>query len=484
VKPTQVKLPDKLYPLIAPARYKGAAGGRASGKSHFFATILVLKHYQCPDLNSVCIREVLKSLKFSAKKLINDKINELGLSSYFEVRQNEIIRIGGNGIIIFQGMSDHNADSIKSLEGFDVAWVEEAQSLSQRSMDLLLPTIRKKGSEVWCSWNPNSKTDPVDKLFANDPDAVKVHINYYDNPFCPDTIKREAEKLKQRDPKAYAHIFLGDYSEEVGNALIKNAWFEAALDSHLKLGFIPQGIKVATHDPADVGNDEKVVAIRHGVVFTHIQGLEAANANIASDMACDIAIEQQVDSYGWDCDGMGALLREQVANKFAGKKVITWMFKGSEGVHDPDLIFDPNADYYMHGAKKNSEVFKNKRSQSYTNLARRCYDTYRAVELKEYVDPDRLVSFSSQIPEKEIEALRSELCRLPVKPSSVGRIELYSKEEMRKGILMPDGTKLKLPSPGRADCLMMSFDKASSAVIAPPVRKPRPIRPINPRGMR
>ena len=223
-QPRVVKFSPKLKPLVKPGRYKGASGGRASGKSHFFASLLVLKHYQDPNLNSVCIREVQKSLKFSAKKLIENKIRELGLEDYFEILTTEIKRKGGEGVIIFQGMQDHTADSIKSLEGFDLAWVEEAQSLSHRSMELLLPTIRKNNSEIYFSWNPSTETDPVDQLFAKDPDAIRVHINFDENIHCPEVIKREAAKHLERNPETYGHIYLGEYSTTSDEQVLHGKW--------------------------------------------------------------------------------------------------------------------------------------------------------------------------------------------------------------------------------------------------------------------
>ena len=137
-----IKTPRWSVPIIKQddARYIGAYGGRGSGKSHFFAEMLVERSIM-ERVDAVCVREVQKSLAQSVKKLIENKIQDLGVGHMFDVQQAQIKSIHG-GIIIFQGMQNHTADSIKSLEGFDVAWVEEAQSISQFSLDLLRPTIR------------------------------------------------------------------------------------------------------------------------------------------------------------------------------------------------------------------------------------------------------------------------------------------------------------------------------------------------------
>jgi phage terminase large subunit len=209
----QIKTPRWAIPLLEPKRYKGAFGGRGSGKSHLFAELLVEEHIRDKDMQSVCVREIQKSLQFSAKKLIESKIYSLGVSHLFDILQNEIRRKDGRGLIIFQGLQDHTADSIKSLEGFNRAWIEEAQSISRRSMELLLPTIRAPQSEIWFSWNPENPDDPVEQLFRNEAsDSIAVKVNYTDNPFLPDTLKQEAERHRRSDPDTFGHVWLGEYN--------------------------------------------------------------------------------------------------------------------------------------------------------------------------------------------------------------------------------------------------------------------------------
>lgn len=208
----EIATPAWAEPLLAPARYKGASGGRASGKSHFFAELAVEEMVANPALRFVCIREVQKALKFSAKALVEAKIKALKVDHLFNVMATEIRRKGGNGIMIFEGMQEHTAESLKSLEGFGRAWVEEAHSISQTSLDLLLPTIREPDSELWFSWNPDQMTDPVDKFFAGRPEgSVHVHTTYLDNPFCPDVMRVEAARLERADPETFEHIWGGGY---------------------------------------------------------------------------------------------------------------------------------------------------------------------------------------------------------------------------------------------------------------------------------
>lgn len=228
----KIATPRKFLPLLQPTRYKGAHGGRGSGKSHFFAELLVERALLQPGLRAACVREVQKSLKNSVKLLVEDKIRTLGVSASFEVLDAEI-RTPGGGIIIFQGMQNHTADSIKSLEGFDVAWVEEAQSLSQRSLDLLRPTIRKPGSELWFSWNPNKPTDPVDVLLRGEApptDSAVIEVNWNDNPFLPAELKADLEDDRRRDPDKFLHVWQGHYALNSEARVFRN-WKVEAFDT-------------------------------------------------------------------------------------------------------------------------------------------------------------------------------------------------------------------------------------------------------------
>lgn len=219
----QLQTPRVFVPLLAPARYKGAHGGRGSGKSHFFGEMLIERSIM-QRTDAVCVREVQKSLDQSVKKLLESKIEAMNAGAYFDVQDKKILAKNG-GRIIFQGMQNHTADSIKSLEGYDIAWVEEAQSLSQRSLDLLRPTIRKPGSELWFSWNPSQETDPVDVLLRGPkppPGSVVIEANYTDNPFFPDVLREEMEYDKSRDPDKYAHIWLGQYQRNTEARVFKN----------------------------------------------------------------------------------------------------------------------------------------------------------------------------------------------------------------------------------------------------------------------
>jgi phage terminase large subunit len=216
-----VEVPRKLKPLLYPSRYKGAYGGRGGAKSHYFAEQVILRAYMRPS-RIVCIREVQNSIKDSVKQLLTDKIEKFGVMQSFDVLDQEI-RCTNGSIIIFKGMQSYNASNIKSLEGYDVAWVEEAQTLSQHSLDLLRPTLRKDGSEIWASWNPRYKTDPIDMFFRKNPppDAISVLVNWYDNPWFPDVLKKEMLHDFDVDQDKAEHIWNGAYGASQGAILAR-----------------------------------------------------------------------------------------------------------------------------------------------------------------------------------------------------------------------------------------------------------------------
>lgn len=207
-------------PLLQPMRYKGAHGGRGSGKSHFFAERMVEEAIS-DRIRGVCIREVQKSIKHSVKLLISDKIASMGVSSMFEIEDAQI-KGPNDSLFIFQGMQDHNADSIKSLEAFDRAWVEEAQTMSQRSLELLRPTIRADKSELWFSWNPESPKSSVDQLLRGKnkvTNSIVVEANWRDNPYFPKELRQEMETDKTTDEDKYNHTWEGQYRQALEGAI-------------------------------------------------------------------------------------------------------------------------------------------------------------------------------------------------------------------------------------------------------------------------
>lgn len=238
----QIPTAEVFEPLLAPARYKVAKGGRGSGKSHFFAGLLVEECLSEPGntgegMRAVCIREVQKDLTQSAKLLIEDKLAafRLGEADGFRVFK-DVIETPKDGIIIFKGMNDYSAESVKSLEKFKRAWWEEAQTATQHSLDLLRPTIREDGSELWFSMNPRFEADPVSQMFKGPvmpTGSVVVTANWSDNPWLPSVLEQERLDCLRDRPDQYGHIWEGEFV-----TVVEGAYFRAQLSEARQQGRI------------------------------------------------------------------------------------------------------------------------------------------------------------------------------------------------------------------------------------------------------
>ena len=221
------------------ARYIAVKGGRGSGKSRSVATALNLRAAAKP-LRILCVREIQKSIRDSSKRLLDDDAERIGLTSFYNSLETEVR--GANGsLFLFAGLR-HNIDSIKSMEGIDICWVEEAQSVSKTSLETLIPTIRKPGSQIIFTWNPKHESDPIEEMFGRDdlpPDSRLQTVNYTDNPWFPDVLQKEAAYDLSRDPEKYNHVWMGGYLRNSESRVFRN-WtveeFEAPADALFRLG--------------------------------------------------------------------------------------------------------------------------------------------------------------------------------------------------------------------------------------------------------
>lgn len=428
--------------------------------------------------NAVCCREYQTSIKQSVHSLVSRKTKELNLSG-FNILGTEISHING-GRIVYQGLA-RDPQAIKSIDDAELAWVEEAQTLSEDSLEELTPSIRGNDAEIWFTANLQSSNDPFSLRFFKpferelrkngyyeDDLHTIVWINYYDNPWFPKHLEdeRAADKIRM-STAAYDHKWLGEPSDVITDSIILPEWFDAAIDAHIKLGFKGKGAKIVSHDPSDLGDDPKGLCARHGSVITDVQENDHDDVNDGCDWATDYAINNNADLFTWDCDGLGVTLRRQVQQAFNGKRIDYEMFKGSEGVERPDDIYEPIDGEDKKKARTNKETFKNKRAQFSWMLRDRYYNTYLAVEKGEYKDPDTLISIDSNI--DCIDQLRSETCRIPLKPNGNGLIQIMSKQEMlsKHGIKSPnlfDSTFMSMISP-------VIIEKEEQIQMPPPLNR-------------
>lgn len=247
----EAQFPEKLAFLFQPARYKVAHGGRGSAKSWGFARALLIQAAQRP-IRVLCTREVQRSIKDSVHKLLSDQIEGLGLGKLYDILATEI-RCKNGSEFIFAGLSTQTVESIKSFEGIDVVWVEEAQAVSKRSWDVLTPTIRKPGSEIWVSFNPELETDETYQRFVAVPPAgaVVAQLNWRDNPWFPPELEAERQDTLKRDPDSYDNIWEGVPRRSVAGAIYANQIDQAYAEGRVRP--LPYDPKLKVHTVWDLG---------------------------------------------------------------------------------------------------------------------------------------------------------------------------------------------------------------------------------------
>jgi len=204
-----IKITKKFEPFMKPTRYKIAYGGRGSGKSWSIAQLLVLASWKNP-IRILCAREIQRSIQDSVLQLLSDTITRMGLQEYFEIQRTQILGTNGSRFL-FEGLRS-NITKIKSMEGLDIVWVEEGESVTYSSWETLIPTLRKDGSEIWCSFNPNDEMDNTYERFVVNPplDSYVVKVNYNDNPWFPKELERERIALKEKNEDLYNHVWEGE----------------------------------------------------------------------------------------------------------------------------------------------------------------------------------------------------------------------------------------------------------------------------------
>jgi phage terminase large subunit len=468
---------DCLEPLfLRPKRFNILIGGRGSGKSVGKGDHSLIEMHD-RGRNVMCIREYQASITDSVHSLLSDEVKRIELS-HADVTERAIRFAHNNTLARFQGLS-RNPESVKSAFGFSDWWIEEAQFLSEKSLRVLTPTGRKKPrkglpgkqkevdtdeidmsqiSMTFCA-NPASSEDPFSQRFIvpfktdidehgiyEDDMHLIIKMNYSENPWFEESgLEQERQfDLKNLPRTTYDWVWEGGFNDEIENALIKAEWFDACVDAHEKLGFKPYGIIKVTHDPSDLGADPKAVCVRKGNVITEVIQRADMDVNEGSDWALGIAINENAEQYEWDVGGMGVTLKRDVNTAIEGKAMTAHQFNGASGVDDPDSTYEPSGAQNIQREMKNKEISKNLRAQCYLRLRDRVFRTYLAVEKGVMCDPSMLISFSSEC--QSLTGLRSELCRLPIKPSTI--FEMYTKREMRE--------KFKVRSPNLADAVMMT----------------------------
>ena len=484
-----ILLIEKLEPMILKhKKYKCLFGGRGGTKSRM-AFDVTTGEVNSQGSKVFVLRERMKALKESVYAGIEKSIKDLNFTGFRGVPSHWEIRHKTGGKFTFGGMQ--NIIDMKGASNYKLFLMEEAAKTKQNTIDVLGPTLRDThGAELWYLWNPESSQDPMSKEFIvpyqaeidrdgyyEDDYHLIIKVHYSDNPWFrwDESLTQELSKDKQKlsrgimSKSRFSWIWDGAYCDDVDSSVIKEDWFAACIDSHIKLGIEPRGAKVSACDISDVGRDPCGYIERHGIVFTSVDEIEAPNGNRKMDEACKRAILYGADSYGYDADGLGATLRDNVDKSFNGKKTNVFAYKGSTGIHHPEAPFKSETAMLTNSNAnlKNKDVLFNKKAQNIISIAERIFRTYEAVVEGKYHDPETLISFCSKsIKPNMLEKLKAEACKTPIKPGDT--VRFYTKPELAKGIQMPDGSRLKIPSPNLFDAAVLSFDKAS---IINPIKK-------------
>ena len=425
-------------PLIQKARYKVLYGGRGSGKSYFLAELAVEVSRRIGTV-ILCAREFQGSLDDSVYQLLIETIDRLGYADEFDILKSTITHKGTGAKFVFYGIKN-NVTKIKSIQGVGVCWVEEAEAVTKNSWDVLIPSIRgDKNAEIWVSFNPKNILDDTYQRFIVHPpkDSIVLKANYDINPHFADTpLLADMLECKERDEDLYRHIWLGEPVADSELAIIKPSWIEAAIDAHEKLGFPAAGRRILGFDVADEGDDANATVLRYGSVVTDMQQWRGQDVIYSADKVYLYAQEQNIDRIVYDNIGVGAGVKAQFRRK--NGKVQTLGFNAGGAVYKPDAKYTDD--------KKNRDMFANIKAQAWWMVRDRFYKTWRAVHHGDSYTEDQLISLSSSL--HELEYLTAELSRPQVDYDQNGRVKVESKKDMRKR---------GIPSPNRADALVMAF---------------------------
>ena len=409
-------------------------GGRASSKTHEFASAAV-KISSEHKTRFLCVRRFQNKIKESVYTVIKNKIDDLELGG-FNVQASNIYHENGSEFT-FYGI-ERNADEIKSYEGADVLWLEEAHSLTKEQYEILEPTIRKQGSEIWISFNPRLISDFIwQKFIVNPPKGSIIrHINYDENPYLSNTMLKTIEETKEQDFERYEHIYMGKPLSDDENVVIKRSWVEAAIDFHLKYDGEMKGQVVLGYDVADSGADKNAVTVCNGSIVTECyewQGGENELKKSADKVR--LAALKLGGRIIYDSIGVGAhtgsTLQGAGFNDFAG-------FNAGGKVQRPTRKYN---------GVKQKEYFSNVKAQAWWLVADRLRNTYDfLVNNNTNYHADDLISISSDIP--NIESLVSELTTPRRDFDKAGRVKVESKDDLKKRDIM---------SPNKADAFIMAL---------------------------
>lgn len=419
--------------------YKLLKGGRFSSKTQDAAGMaaFLARNY---SLKFLCIRQFQNRIGDSVYTVIKQKIEAANWTDEFDIGVSSIRHKTTGSEFLFYGIA-RNLTDIKGTEGVDICWIEEGEGLTEEQWDVIDPTIRKEGSEIWLLWNPHLTSDFVQtklpRLLAGD--CIIKHINYDSNPFLSESARAKAERLKERDYEKYRHIYLGEPLSDDDKVIIKLSWIEAAIGFELPR----EGRKVIGYDVADEGGDDNAIVLAHG---SYVYGCEAWNKMDTTESARKVYAVAQTEGSEivYDSIGVGAGAKGEFNSlaKSQYRHITATGFNAGGAVAHPTHI-------YKEG-KTNKDHFANVKAQAWFTLADRFYNTYRAAVFGDKFDNDELISIDPNLP--NLEELKFELTAPRREYDGNMRVKVESKKDMKKR-----GIK----SPNIADALVMCYAPTS-----------------------
>lgn len=438
---------------LEPARNRVLYGGRDSSKSWDAAGFAVFLAQQC-RIRVCCARQFQNKIAESVYTLLKIQIERFGLTDQFKITDNSIIHRGTGSEFLFYGLWRH-IDEIKSLEGIDILWIEEAHNLTESQWEVLEPTIRKEGSQVWVIFNPKLATDFTYKRFVVNPppNTVKRLINYTENPFLSDTSRKIIAAMQAADPEQFEHIYLGVPRTDDEGVIIKRSWIEAAIDAHITLGFEAVGGKRIGFDVADSGPDKCANVYGHGSVISWADEWQAAEDELMKSCARTYNAAKERDaSVNYDSIGVGAMVGSKMAEineqRLAqGETFVIRHQKFNAGA----AVIDPDREYQR--GITNKDMFANLKAQTWWGVADRFRNTYNAVRRGETFPDDQLISIASDCP--HIERIVDELSTPRRDYDANGRVKVESKKDL---------AKREVASPNLADAFVMCFPPGARAL--------------------
>jgi len=431
---------------MTPARNRVLYGGRSSSKSWDAAGFAIFLA-QSMKLKFLCTRQFQNKIEDSVYSLLKIQIERFGLRSKFRILENKIICTTTGSEFVFYGLW-RQIDEVKSMESIDIHWSEEAHLLTEDQWKVLEPTVRREGSQHWIIFNPKLSTDFVYKRFVRNspPDTVKRLINYDENPFLSNTIRKVIEAAKAEDEDEYAHIYLGVPKDDDDDAIIKRTWIMEAVDAHLKIELEPSGSKRIGFDVADSGNDKCAAVFAHGSIVSWLDEWKAGEDELLKSCSRTYsAAAERGASITYDSIGVGAgcgakfgEINEERRDAGEISEVNYEKFNAGGAVFEPDKKYQPHI--------TNKDMFSNIKAQAWWTLADRFRNTYNAVRRGEKFVDDQLISISSDTP--NLDRLIDELSTPKRDYDKNGRVKVESKADL---------AAREIPSPNLADAFVMCF---------------------------